>query len=367
MQDYYELLQVHPKAEHETIQAAYERMRQRYEPESLEGLADELAEVAKQKRDELDRAYAILGDAERRAAYDAGLQAHVAGEDEDDMTWQVSEDDLIDYRPLPPANRQERPDDFNDQPYISLERYRRQRKQRESRPQRFIGNPAVIAALLTFIVGLTTLVVTGGGIPGQAPASSHGMGSGGDMPSADQLNAEFDSQITAARQAAEQVPENPEAWVSLGNTLFDSVQIIREHMPESESYQELIPRWLEASEAYSTALQLDPDNVQARADMAAGLCNYGAGIGDQSYVEQGLEQAREAVERGPENGRALLNLGTCLVSLDPPETEEAMKHWRKILVLKNPSQGIVTQAQRMLRDYGAGNPTPTPPVPGGQT
>src|SRR5262245_6756751 len=70
-QDYYETLQVHPKADQDAIAAAYTRLRELYDPSKLDGAAEELTELARQKRDALERAYAMLGDATRRAAYDA--------------------------------------------------------------------------------------------------------------------------------------------------------------------------------------------------------------------------------------------------------------------------------------------------------
>src|SRR5690242_820208 len=75
MQDYYETLQVHPKADAEAIRAAYERLRQRYDPSLLEGAADELLELARRRRDEIERAYTVLSDPERRAVFDEELRA----------------------------------------------------------------------------------------------------------------------------------------------------------------------------------------------------------------------------------------------------------------------------------------------------
>src|SRR5262245_56037034 len=70
-QDYYETLQVHPRADQDAIEAAYERLRDLYDPARLDGAAEELAELARQKRDAIERAYAVLGNSARRAAYDA--------------------------------------------------------------------------------------------------------------------------------------------------------------------------------------------------------------------------------------------------------------------------------------------------------
>jgi tetratricopeptide (TPR) repeat protein len=378
MQDYYEILQVHPKADHETIQAAYARLAERYDLSRLDGAADELVTIAQQRREEVDQAFAVLGDAERRAAYDqeqyhaaapppttlSAGQATGSADDLDDLDY-LTEDDLFDYRPLPPANQQERPSDFNTQPMLTVNEIVKMQK-RQSRRSSFWSSPATVAAIMTFVIGFSSLLLTGGGITAMHPPvpnqetqqammqgqqGQQGQTPGMDMPSSDQLTSQFEDQIVLAKQAANEAPDNPNAWISLGNTLYDSVQIVYEHMPDSEAYRELLPRWLEASEAYEKALELDPDNAVVRSDMAISLCNYGVGNRNEEYIAQGLAQAQQAFADGPEEGRVLLNLGTCLVSVNPPKTDEALKHWRKILLLPETEQGVVVQAQRMLARY----------------
>lgn len=68
--DYYQVLQVDPRAEPEVIQAAYRRLAKKYHPDIYRG-AD---------RDErmraVNEAYGILGDRVRRAAYDQTRKSH---------------------------------------------------------------------------------------------------------------------------------------------------------------------------------------------------------------------------------------------------------------------------------------------------
>lgn len=368
MQDFYEILQVHPKADQETIQAAYERMRKRYDPSLLEGAADELIDMARRKRDDLDHAYAVLSDAERRTDYDRELHTmqtaatpqptadtHI-GSEIDDLT----EDDLLDYRPLPPANRTERNENFDSQPLLTAEQIIRERKRRSKRSS-FLGTPAAVTAILTFVIGFASLLITKGGVPNfdhGAMMAQQTMQPQDEQGMAEQLTSQYEGQIVLARQAAKAAPENPNAWIGLGNTLYDSVQIIYEHMPDSEVYQELIPRWIQASEAYSQALALDPDNAVVRSDMAVSLCNYGTGINTPSYIEQGIEEARRASEQAPDNGRVLLNLGTCLISQNPPHTEEALNVWHKVLQLPDIEEGLMVQAQRLIAKHQPQTPSP---------
>src|SRR5574337_457892 len=69
--DLYRVLQVDPAAEPEVIQAAFRRLAQKYPPDAGGGSEERMAE--------LNAAYAVLGDASRRAAYDRLQSGHPAG------------------------------------------------------------------------------------------------------------------------------------------------------------------------------------------------------------------------------------------------------------------------------------------------
>jgi cytochrome c-type biogenesis protein CcmH/NrfG len=379
MQDYYEVLQVHPKADQESIHAAYERLCARYDPDALEGAADELVAMVREKREAVERAYAVLGNAKSRAAYDNDMRDLVAqpahaskptassrrkpapatgkGQDE-------SEDDselLIDYRPLSPARREERPRDFETQPYLTMQQALAQEREGGRRASKipYWGVPVGVTAVFTFLTVFVTVLIAGVGAPRVDPSTvgggqnSRGMGGMGmqNMPPEVQAAHQYGEQIQAARQVVQQVPDNPKAWINLGDILFDSVQMVRERLPNSETYDALVDRWLEASEAYQKALELEPDNARVRSDLAVCLCNYGSDMNKPDYVERGLTEARRAAAEGPDNGRVLLNLGTCLVRTEPPQTQEALEQWRKILQLPDVQQNITVSAERLIAQY----------------
>ncbi len=65
--DLYEVLQVSPKAEAEVIEAAYKRLALKYHPDRNPGLQ------ANARMQELNAAYAVLGDDQHRANYDRSL------------------------------------------------------------------------------------------------------------------------------------------------------------------------------------------------------------------------------------------------------------------------------------------------------
>jgi cytochrome c-type biogenesis protein CcmH/NrfG len=181
--------------------------------------------------------------------------------------------------------------------------------------------------------------MTGGGGPAAAPPT----------PTPSPFDA-FEASIPQARQAAQQNPASAQAWIDLGNVLYDSVQVVRESAPDSMIYQQRLGRWLEATTAYSQALALTPDNASVRADMGASSCFYGAGTGDQSFVRDGTAQVRRAAQAAPTDERVLLSLGQCLVSTQPPQTAEAIASWQQIIKLA-PSSPMASQAQMLITKY----------------
>lgn len=367
MQDHYETLQVHPKADQETIHAAYERLIQRYSSVTPDEAAEELVELAQQKRAAVQRAYAVLGDADRRAAYDAERQQQADQEaiaQRETAPADLRDEDRIDYRPLPPARGEERPKQFDPQPLLSAQEARQQATAaaQSSRLPPYT-TLAITVAVVTFGVMLASLLLTGGGRPQYAdpnrnantgaPAAA-GQQATDPQPTMtdDQLFAEYEAQVSTARQMANSLPDNPEVWRRLGDALYDSVQVVRERAPESERYAELVPRWLEASEAYARALELDPGNAAILSEVGVTLCYYGNATGEQDYVNQGLQHAHDAVSNTSENGRILMNLGICLVSLEPPQTAEALDLWQQVLAMPAAEVGVTRQAEILLQRYG---------------
>ncbi len=365
MQDHYETLQVHPRADPDAIRAAYERLRQRYDPAKLEDAADELQALARRRRDEIERAFTLLGDPERRRAYDLELaergapvarQAAVADSDA------PPDELLIDYRPLPPARRQERPAGFNAQPVLPPSRASRSMGRNAGRSAVPIWvAPALIVAAATFAIVLVTLITTVLNAP--APVATGGpqildpnAPTAAPTPNVAEVINQFEAQITAARQVAEQVPDNPNAWTELGNALYNSLVVVRERLTSSDQslqsvYIERLPRWLEAADAYRKASELRPQDPVARADLAASLCYYGQGINDPSFVQQGIVEAQRAVQLGPDEGRVLISNGLCLALSDPPRQQQALEQWQRLVVQPNADPGLVFQARQLIAEY----------------
>jgi curved DNA-binding protein CbpA len=332
--DLYEVLQVHPRADAEAIRAAYQRLSGQYDPARLEGAAEELVTLARQKRALIERAYGVLSDPQQRAAYDAQPGADTAP-----AAQTGPEGALLDYRPLPPARRAERPQGFNSQPV-------RPSYAHPGEPRGWQA-PAIIAAVLVALVVPITLLVTQPSAPtAAAPTAAPTAVS----PTASALE-QFEPFLDNARKSAEQNPNSPEGWITYGNLLFDSTIIAREQDPTGTLYQQRLPRWLQATDAYSKALALQPENATVRADLGASLCFYGAAVGDQAQVQHGLDEVRAAAKINPDDLRVLLNQGNCLVNLQPPQTTEAVKSWQRILSIAPPGDQAVGQAKQLIARY----------------
>jgi len=70
---FYTLLDIPAQATRAEIDAAYQRQRDRYSAERIAALGDEFRAIAEARSAELERAYVVLSDVERRRAYDAGI------------------------------------------------------------------------------------------------------------------------------------------------------------------------------------------------------------------------------------------------------------------------------------------------------
>ena len=73
---FYTLLDIPAQATSAEIDAAYQRQRGRYSAERIAALGEDFRTIAEARNVEIERAYAVLSDAERRCAYDAGKQAY---------------------------------------------------------------------------------------------------------------------------------------------------------------------------------------------------------------------------------------------------------------------------------------------------
>jgi tetratricopeptide (TPR) repeat protein len=242
---------------------------------------------------------------------------------------------ILDYTPLPPASRTERPSRFQREPARNI----------PVRRPGLVTAVAVVGSLATVALLVSLLITNWGTLT--APASP---AQAAVTPTASILD-QYEVAIAQAKQAAEQNPTSVDAWLQYANQLYDSAQIVRENMPDSSLYQQRIPRWLEASAAYSKVLEIEPGNISALSDKGTSLCYYGAGVGDQAFITEGIKNVREAATARADDPLIQLNLGTCLVSALPPQTAEAIQTWQKVVKIAPVDSALAQRARELIDKY----------------
>lgn len=323
--DYYALLQLSPESARAEIEAAYSRLHDLYSPERMADSAPEFQDQAAEKRQQLEAAYQVLSDPTRRADYDRQRSGG-----------QSTGSDGIDYRPLPPARRQERAPTI--EPTPATERRRpAPRRQGIAAWLPLIGVSAGLLAVLLVIV-LSGVRTSGSS---SALATPTPQLSGGQMPFTTEQIAQF-------RRAAE-VSNTAQTWTALGNALFDNLQTLREYAPLSPQYRSGLADWLEVVQAYDRSLALE-DNAIVRSDRALALFNYGTDSPEPQRVEEALAEVERGIAGGVAEPRALLNYGLILSQHKPPRMDEALAQWRKIVAVA-PQSNEAQQAQRLLQTY----------------
>ncbi len=321
-EDLYALLQVAPSATQEEIGAAYARLQELYSPERLQSGPPEFQELATRRREELQSAYAVLHDPQQRAEYDRLRQPAAAAP-------------ALDYRPLPPANRRERPS-----PSIPLPAIDDAARARRGRGRRSLVAPLLVgtATLVVLLVVVSTSIHTSSGAAALA------------TPPIPNFEFQFDaSQIKQARALAEQ-DNTAQAWVTYGNMVYDNMEQMREQAPTAPQYLGLLSNWLDAAQAYTHALERGaaPD---VRSDLALAYFYYSTGSNDKNYTARALaeiEQARKAV---PDNPRVLLADGLILSGLNPPRDAEAVAAWRRLIAVA-PQSPEAARARDLVGAYG---------------
>ena len=321
-QDLYALLQVPPGASPEEIEAAYRRLDELYSAERLQGSPPEFQELAARRREDLQAAFAVLHDPEQRGAYDRLSAAPPVAA-------------VLDYRPLAPARRQERPSPSLPLPRIeSGVRERGRRGRRSLVPPLLVGMVTLAMLLLIVLSGVRTY----GGPTALATPAIPGL----QLP----YTAE---QVRAARDRAEGSGDAA-AWTALGTVLYDNTVMLREQAPLSPQYLGALPRWLDATQAYSRALELGA-GPEVRSDLALSYYYYGVGANEPTFVERALVEAERALLDGPNNPRVLLNYGLVVAGLNPPRDDEARRAWRH-LVASAPDSFEAARARTLLAAYG---------------
>lgn len=157
----------------------------------------------------------------------------------------------------------------------------------------------------------------------------------------------LDAQAAQGRSLVAQNPKDPQAWNMVGNANYDFIQTIYENAPNGQAYAQNLSRWLDASEAYSQSLALDPLQPIVRSDRALALIRYGLGFGNMFYVDQGLAEAERAIKDDDQTVIVVLNVGRAYALVTPPRMDEARRLWQRVIELA-PNSTAAKQAQGFL-------------------
>lgn len=325
--DYYALLQVGPHATEQDISAAYRRLIELYDADRMAGFAPEFQEQAVEKRRQIEAAYDELSDPQRRARYD---QRHGLV---------TIDDDVLEYRPLPPARRQERPSPSVTSVAAAASPRRDQRRNRPSwLAPALVGAATLVVLLIIVLSGVRTF---GGSAAMATPEARVG-----GQPLALPFSSE---QITQLRQQAQQT-DDFQSWAALANAQFDNLQTLRENVPQSPQYRNSLASWLDVVQAYDQALAKQ-DNLTIRSDRALALFNYGLDLPDQQRAAEAVSEAEAAAGSEIREPRALLNYGLILVGAQEPRVDQALAMWRSIVEIA-PDAPEAQRAQALIQAYG---------------
>lgn len=173
----------------------------------------------------------------------------------------------------------------------------------------------VIGFLLGVLVGGKTL---GGGAASQGSAQGVApVTNAGDMLA---RNAELETIVAKD-------PKNVKAWISLGNSYFDS-----------NDYQKSI-------KAYGKALELDPKNPDVLTDQ--GLMFRAVG-----FFDKALDNFKKAQAINPQHAQSLFNMGI-VYAVDLKQADKAKAALEGVVRLGGNSE-MVAQAKEMLKKLSDG-------------
>lgn len=146
-------------------------------------------------------------------------------------------------------------------------------------------------------------------------------GMGGDM--AQHPAGRVMEQINQYKQRLEANPKDVEALIALGNANFD------------------IQRFDKAKELYLRALEIEPENVLVRTDLASCYRNMGD-------VEQALKELDQVLSIDPKHENALYNMGVLLLN-DKQDPKGAAAAW-ETLIAAHPNVSYATDLKKEIEE-----------------
>lgn len=157
----------------------------------------------------------------------------------------------------------------------------------------------VVALLVGLLGGYLVFSLAGGKKQAESPVAGIPMGAGSP--------ADYQSRITEAEKIVAKDPKNLQAWVSLGNDYFDTMQ------PQK------------SIEAYGKALEINPNNPDVLTDQGVMFRKVG-------WFDKALANFEKAQQIDPKHLQSLYNIGVVYME-DLKQPDKALKVWNRYLEL----------------------------------
>jgi cytochrome c-type biogenesis protein CcmH/NrfG len=176
---------------------------------------------------------------------------------------------------------------------------------------------ALLVLGIALLVVVVVVLLTGGSGLGQPAAGG---------PTATPAAATLDTaRVNTLRAAADANPKDIASRVDLGNLYYDA------------------GRFGDAIIWYTQALLLDPSDTNVGTDLATSYFYSGD-------ATRAIAEGNKVLAIDPNKVQTRLNMGIWLISLNPPNTTEALKHWQ-IVVNLYPGTDGAKQAQSYIDKY----------------
>ncbi|HEX7069675.1 MAG TPA: tetratricopeptide repeat protein [Rhodothermales bacterium] len=130
-----------------------------------------------------------------------------------------------------------------------------------------------------------------------------------------------------------------QAWADAGNLSYRAMQ-------EAEG-QAKITYAAAAIEAYTRSLEIDPDNLDVRTDMAT------AYLATNNPME-GVRQIRQVLDANPDHVQANFNYGVMLSMIG--RTDQSIAQFERVRELVDPGSDTYRQAELALQELRGGSP-----------
>ena len=143
------------------------------------------------------------------------------------------------------------------------------------------------------------------------------------------------SEAASAQEEVASTLDSPVAWADAGNLFYRSMQEAQGPLKRREAER--------AISAYTRSLELDPENLDVRTDMAT---TY---LATDNPME-GVRQLRQVLDANPSHVQANFNYGVMLSMIG--RRDQAVRQFERVMEIVDPNTETYQQAQSALQELG---------------